>query len=189
VPMIERHLGRLRDSAQALGFECDRHAIRNDIQAVCFTRRIPARLRITLFADGKWTIMQSPLPDAPEEPVPVAVEPLPVSPEDWRLRHKSSERYFYTEALQRAQQRGAFEAVLRREDGLLTEGCFTNLFVERDGILLTPALSLGLLPGVLRGQLIEEGRAQEAELTEGDLSEGLLIGNSLRGLIRARLIG
>ena len=33
-----------------------------------------------------------------------------------------------------------------RDDGLLTEGCFTNLFVERDGKLLTPPAGLGLSP-------------------------------------------
>jgi para-aminobenzoate synthetase/4-amino-4-deoxychorismate lyase len=33
----------------------------------------------------------------------------------------------------------------------VTEGCFTSIFVERDGILLTPPLALGLLPGCCAG--------------------------------------
>ena len=75
-----------------------------------------------------------------------------------------------------------------RDDDLLTEGSFTNIFVERDGKLQTPPASLGLLPGVLRRQLIDEGRAVEANLRLDDLSGGFLIGNALRGLMPATLI-
>ena len=77
--------------------------------------------------------------------------------------------------------------VFERADGQLTEGSFTSLFVERGGRLLTPPRSLGLLPGVLREELIATGRASEAELTRDDLVEGFLLGNALRGLFRARL--
>ena len=74
-----------------------------------------------------------------------------------------------------------------REDGLVTEGSVTNVFVERDGKLLTPPAALGLLPGILRGELLAEGRALEAELTLDDLAAGFFIGNGLRGLLPARL--
>ncbi|MBC7158447.1 MAG: hypothetical protein H5U21_00135, partial [Porphyrobacter sp.] len=47
---------------------------------------------------------------------------------------------------------------------------------------------LGLLPGVGRRRLIEEGRAMEAELTLDDLAAGFWIGNALRGLTRAVLL-
>ena len=82
----------------------------------------------------------------------------------------------------------SFETIFRDAEGFLTEGSFTNLFVERKNILLTPPLARGLLPGVLRARLIEEGRALEADLIEADLAEGFLIGNALRGLVRARFI-
>ena len=72
-------------------------------------------------------------------------------------------------------------------EGQLTEGSRTNLFVERGGRLLTPPLSRGLMPGILRAKLIEEGRAEEAELTPDDLEGEFYIGNIVRGLIPARL--
>ena len=77
--------------------------------------------------------------------------------------------------------------IFRDEAGFLTEGSFTSLFVERGGRLLTPPLARGLLPGILRGRLIDEGRAEEADLVEADLASGFLIGNAVRGLVRARL--
>jgi para-aminobenzoate synthetase/4-amino-4-deoxychorismate lyase len=116
------------------------------------------------------------------------VLPLPVDVGDWRLRHKSSDRHFYEAALAAAQAAGADEALLVSDDGLLTEGSFTSLFVERDGLLLTPPAALGLLPGVLRRSLIEAGRAVEAELTLDDLDHGFLLGNALRGLFAGRLL-
>ena len=69
--------------------------------------------------------------------------------------------------------------------GFVTEGSFTNVFVEHDGRLLTPPLARGLLPGVLRAELIESGRAVEHDLVAGDLITGLHVGNALRGLMPA----
>jgi len=126
----------------------------------------------------------SALEPPPNEPVEVALTPLPISTDDFRLRHKTSDRAFYDEARAAA---GAFEIVFTDPEGMLTEGSLTNLFVERDGVLLTPPLARGLLPGVLRARLLDEGRAKEADLSASDLSRGFLIGNALRGLVRARL--
>jgi para-aminobenzoate synthetase / 4-amino-4-deoxychorismate lyase len=180
---LDRHLARLKASADALGFAFDRHEARNDLQAATF-RAGPSAVRLALSRRGVLAIELRPLVDPPEEPVVVAVVPLPVPAQDLRLRHKTSDRAFYDEARRAA---GTFEIVFRDEAGFLTEGSFTNLFVERGGRLLTPPLARGLLPGVLRGRLIEEGRAEEADLVAADLIHGFLIGNALRGLVRARL--
>jgi para-aminobenzoate synthetase/4-amino-4-deoxychorismate lyase len=83
---------------------------------------------------------------------------------------------------------GAFEAVFTDPEGRVTEGSFTNVFVRGDdGRLLTPPLERGLLPGVLRQRLIDEGTAEEKDLTVADLEHGFLIGNMVRGLMKARL--
>jgi para-aminobenzoate synthetase/4-amino-4-deoxychorismate lyase len=143
------------------------------------------RLRLLLAPSGAASVQLSPLPADPEGVVRVAVAPLPVAPDDWRLRHKTTDRGFYDAA--RVASR-AFEVVFTRPDGRITEGSFTNVFVERDGGLLTPPASLGLLPGILRARLIATGRAREAQLTVADLADGFLIGNALRGLMPARLV-
>lgn len=180
---LERHLNRMKRSADALDFAFDRHMARNDLQAATF-RAGPSLIRLRLSRSGAMAIELRPLPEAPVEPVAVAVRPMPVPPDDFRLAHKTSDRAFYDEA-RRAE--GAFETIFRDEGGFLTEGSFTTLFVERGGKLLTPPLSRGLLPGILRERLIEEKRAVEAELVEADLVHGFLIGNAARGLLRASL--
>lgn len=181
---LERHLARLKRSAAELDFPFDRHAARNDLQAATFRLREPRMVRLRLSRSGAVAIEGRPLPPEPEQPVEVAVVPLPVSPDDFRLRHKTSDRAFYDEP--RAAT-GTFETLFEDPQGYLTEGSFTNLFVERDGRLLTPPLARGLLPGILRERLMEEGEAEEADIEASDLADGFYIGNAVRGLIRARL--
>jgi para-aminobenzoate synthetase/4-amino-4-deoxychorismate lyase len=125
-----------------------------------------------------------PLDPPPEEPVEVALALRPVAGDDFRLRHKTSDRAFYDEAHVAA---GAFELLFHDAEGFLTEGSFTNLFVERGARLVTPPLGRGLLPGVLRARLIDERKAEEGDLVADDLGAGFFIGNAVRGLVRARL--
>jgi para-aminobenzoate synthetase / 4-amino-4-deoxychorismate lyase len=189
VPLIEFHLERMKASAAELGFAFDRHGLRNAIQALCFDLGEASRLRVLAARSGAHAIEVAPLPAALPVPARVALLPLPVAPNDWRLRHKTSDRGFYEEALAVARAAGADEAVFIDDAGLVTEGSYTNVFVEQGGMLLTPPAALGLLPGVLRASLLAGGRAAEAELRIGDLERGFWIGNALRGLVPARLLG
>jgi len=188
IPLLELHLERLRASAEALGFTFDRHAVRNAIQALCFDAEQPAKLRLVASRSGAYALELTAMPDPLPAPATVAVMALPVDSGDWRLRHKTSDRGFYETGLATARAAGAHEVLFLQDDGLVTEGSFTNLFVERDDMLLTPPLALGLLPGVLRRSLVDAGTATEAELTLDDLAGGFLIGNALRGLMPARLL-
>jgi para-aminobenzoate synthetase/4-amino-4-deoxychorismate lyase len=182
---LERHLLRMKESAEALGFAFDRHHARNELQAATFRSNEPKKLRLLLSRSGAITIESRPMPADADEPVAVALAPLPVEARDFRLRFKTSDRSFYDAAREAA---GTFEVLFVDEDGFLTQGSFTNVFVESDGMLLTPPLSRPILPGVLRDQLIADGHAKEAELRPEDLADGFVIGNAVRGLIDAKLV-
>jgi len=184
LPRLPRHMERLAASAAHWRFAFDRHFILNQIQATVGELDRPARLRVVLGPDGNVAVQASSLPPTPERPVEVMLAPLAVDPDDPRLFHKTTDRDFY-DAPRRAC--GTFEVLFVNAHGELTEGSFTSLFVPRGGRLVTPPLSAGLLPGVLRGELLDSGEAIEARLTPADLCDGFLIGNSLRGLIPARL--
>ena len=193
IALLELHLARMKASAAALGFAFDRHALRNQIQALCFELDAPARVRLMVSRSGASALETGPLPAPLGEPVRVAALPHPLDPSDWRLTHKTSDRGFYEEALAAARSLGADEALLVRDGesagGLVTEGSWTSVFAEGpDGVLLTPPATLGLLPGVLREHLIAEGKVREAELSLDDLAHGFWIGNALRGLMRAVLV-
>jgi len=182
IALLERHLARMKASAILFGYPFDRHATRNELQAATFRLRTARRVRLLLGLSGAIAIQVSTMPEMPSAPVPVGIVPHPAEPADFRLAHKTSNRVFYDMARRTA---GTFEVALVDRDGFLTEGSFTNLFVERDGVLVTPPVSRGLLPGVLRAELLETGRAVEGDLIPGDLVGGFFIGNALRGLIPA----
>ena len=189
IALLELHLARMKRSAAALGFQFDRHAARNQIQALCFELDTPAKLRLMSARSGASALEVQPMPTPYDAEVKVVALPNPLDPSDWRLAHKTTDRGFYEDALDAAKSMGAGEAILVRDDGLVTEGSFTNIFVRGDdGVLLTPQARLGLLPGVLREYLIEKGEAREAELTLDDLGDGFQLGNAVRGLFAARLL-
>ena len=181
---LDRHLDRLDASATRFDFPFNRHSARNELQAATFRREAPAMLRLLLSPKGSMAIELKPIPEVPRQPVAVAVRPLPVAADDVRLGFKTTARAFMEEA---RRDGGQYETIFVDPDGHLTEGSYTSIFVERDGKYLTPPIARGLLPGLLRARLIEEGKAEEADLTLADLADGFFIGNVVRGLIRAKL--
>ena len=187
IPLLEAHLSRMKASAAKLGFSFDRHEARNQMHALCFVLDKPSRVRLLASRSGAISLEAQEMPESWPEPARCVVLPLPLDARDWRLRHKTSDRGFYETAQRVAHDHGANEALFVRDDGLLTEGCVTNIFVERDGMLLTPPADLGLLPGVFRQSLLDQGKAREAELTIGDLDDGFFLGNALRHLMPAEL--
>jgi para-aminobenzoate synthetase/4-amino-4-deoxychorismate lyase len=180
---LQRHLDRMRQSATALGFPFNHHEARNELQAATF-RGGPSVVRLLLSPSGAMAIELRDRRPLPEQPVTVAVAPLPVPPDDPRLHHQTSDPVL-EEARAAA---GTFELLFRDAAGFLTQGSCTNLFVERAGTLLTPPLARGLLPGVLRGKLIDAGEARETDLIEADLANGMLLGSVLFGLVRGVLL-
>ena len=142
-------------------------------------------MRLRLSRSGAMAVEVRPLGPPPDGPVAVRLAARSLRADDFRLAHKTSDRSFYDDA--RAAS-GAFELLFTDAEGFLTEGSFTNLFVAKGDKLATPPLSRGLLPGLLRARLIDEGEAAEADLRAEDLAGGFWIGNSVRGLIRARLL-
>lgn len=109
------------------------------------------------------------------------------------LFHKTTLRRLYDE--ERAafvESKGYYEVLFVNENGEVTEGSYTNLFMQKEGKLLTPPVACGLLPGVLRSYLLHEHPEYMAEaiLTRKDLeqAEAVYVGNSVRGLVRVEII-
>src|SRR5687767_1737446 len=125
---LEQHLERMKESAAALGFVFDRHLARNELQAATFRCRDARKIRLLLSATGHMAIESRSMPQVPPQPVAVALVPLPLAPDDLRLRHKTSDRAFYEEARAKA---GTYEVVFVDAEGFVSQGSATNVFVER----------------------------------------------------------
>ncbi len=182
-----RHLARLEQSARYFGLPWDQADIAALLAGAAegFTAE-RMRVRLTLDAQGP-AVSAVELPPNPAR-FRFALAPEPLQSDSLWLAHKTTNRAFYDEPRMRALAAlGVDEVVFLNERGELTEGSITNLFIERDGVLLTPALDCGLLPGTLRAELLAERRAREAVLTLADLdtAQAIWLGNSVRGLLAA----
>lgn len=85
----------------------------------------------------------------------------------------------------KAVQRGLDEVIFLNTRGELCEGTATNIFFVRQGILYTPKLSSGLLPGILRQYVIERYMVQEAVVSPEEILdvEECFVTNSLMGIM------
>lgn len=184
MPLLDYHLARLKQSAVELEFEFDRHSARNELQAATFRLRQKSRVRMLLSRGGALAIEVREHRTWPEPIVKVATVKRPLPSDDWRLRHKTTDRAMYRDALAAG---GTYEVLLLDEEGFPTEGCFSNLFVERGDRLVTPPLGRGVLPGVLRASLLALGEAVEGDVRLQDLHRGFFIGNAARGMVAAQL--
>ena len=125
------------------------------------------------------------------DPIRLVLSRYCLTDEVQRTDIKTTYRDFYDGERERVSAlSGADEVLFLGEDDYLKAGSFTSFFLEREGQLLTPR-GPGLLPGVLRAELLDMGRVIEADLTLDDLKSAdvLYVGNSLRGLMRAEMIG
>ncbi len=175
---LEAHLARMQASSGALGLAFDGAAARTALDAAVAGKAGAHRVRLTLDEGGVHRATAHDLPPNPGH-WSWTLSPDRTHSSDALLRHKTSRRELYD-----APHPGD-EMIFQNERGEITEGSRSNVFVKRDGILLTPPLACGVLPGILRAELLASGRAREAVLTCADLDADLYFGNSLRGLIRA----
>jgi 4-amino-4-deoxychorismate lyase len=184
-PRLAGHMARLAAGAAALGRPC---AGAEAALAGAVRAGVPARVRLTLDAAGA---------------VAVTAAALPASPPVWRLglagarlasgdpwlRIKSTRRAAY-DAARAALPPGLDEAVFLNERGEVCDGTITTLFFDAGEGLATPPLSCGLLPGVLRAEILAAGQCHEAVLPGADLARvRLWVGNALRGMMPATWAG
>jgi len=185
IARLELHLMRMKESANILGFEFDRHDTRNQLHAAIFTADKPSKIRLMLARSGAVAIELSSIASAQNNPMKVGVVKMDAAAGDFRLAHKCTDREIY-DAPRRMHSEWD-EVLFVDGQGYLTEGSYTSIFVLRDGEYITPPLSRGLLPGILRQDMLDNGEAVEGDLKEKDLLDGFFIGNSLRGLMKAKL--
>lgn len=188
--LLEGHLARLKASAAYFGYPHDEAEVRAALEgAVAGLEDARLRVRLLLSEDGKVTVTTAEQPaQGPDAVMRYVISDTRVDSANAFLFHKTTRRELYDREWQHyAETAGADEVLYLNERGELAEGSRTSIFIERDGKLLTPALASGLLPGVLRRDLIASGKAEEAVLTLEDLSsaEAVYVGNSVRGLVRA----
>lgn len=194
--LLDEHMARLEESALYFGYPFIKARAIRDLETLTNAAKSPLRIRLLLHQSGSTSIT------ATEMAIPATGELWNITIADENMEsgnpflyHKTTNRDFYDNARLRAQKthkpETINEVIFLNERQEVTEGSFTNIFIDQgDGKLLTPPVSAGLLRGTLRQSLINEGRASEKTLYLSDLDAArvIYVGNSVRGLIEARLI-
>jgi len=185
---VDRHLARLHAASLAFRF----------VEATAWphvTQGIVAELdrqaglhpsgsfkgRLCMAPGGGIRLEVSPLADTPM-PVRVSWAHRPMPDADAFIRHKTTQRSAYQAFVAPPDY---FDTLLYNAHGEVTEFTIGNVAVCLDGRWVTPPLSAGLLPGVMRATLLAEGRLHEAPVHIGDIARasGLALINSVRGWV------
>jgi branched-chain amino acid aminotransferase len=208
---LDAHLDRLMASAEKLLFSLDRSdlPLTADFEELLKRNELSeARVRLTVSAgsmlgaepDGaaddarrsKLTVCATASPLVPYPPelrakgMNVIISPHKVSPDDPVAGHKCICYLPRLLALRDAQAKGCSEALWFTTGNLLSEGSIANVFLVRDGKLLTPPPDTPVLPGITRAVLIELAsdagvEVEQKPLTINDLldAEEVFLTNSI----------
>ena len=187
---LRLHLARLSRSARRIGFPDPTDATAKLKEAVS-SATTARRTRLTLDRLGQIEVTTAhfaPIPEGTTWKVRIAETRLDSA--DKLLRMKTTRRGVYDTARAEYPSSEVDEVLLLNERGEVCEGTITSVFLDDgSGVLRTPPISCGLLAGVLRTELICQRKARVGRISVHDLTAGTLyMGNSLRGLIPARLL-
>ncbi len=194
ITRLARHLCRLENSAQYWSFAYDRRATESYLNELVSSVDSAKHWRLRLQLNRCGSLSHTLHPFVPDEAptdgelVPLSVSPTPVESKDPFLIHKTSRREVYDRAV--AEVPEGVLPLLVNELGHVTESSIANVVYQMGGSLFTPPTTDGLLPGVLRDELIDEGAVSERSLPVSDLEkvESWWLINSLRGWRRCELL-
>ena len=173
------HIDRMEATCVRLRFGFERGAVLMALgEAV---DNVAARVRVSVNAGGEVAVQIGDM--VPVDRWRVGISDVVLQSDDPWLSVKTSNRGVYDAA--RAALTDLDEVLFLNERGEVCEGTITNVFADLGDGLVTPPVSSGCLPGVLRGEMLASGQAVEGVLTVDDLkrAKAVFVGNSLRGLI------
>lgn len=187
-PLLELHLDRLGDSAAYFDYVFVRDSIRAALHelAASFPSGRPRRVRLLLHSDGRLHLEHAAL-EEPAQPLRVCIAAARTDAGDRFLYHKTTRRPLYAGAFEAASASGFADVLFLNQDGEVTEGAISNVFIEKDGRWATPPVACGLLPGVYRRHMLAtHPEVEERILTLDDLREAdaVYLANAVRGLRR-----
>ena len=197
----DAHFNRLSKSAENLGIPHNLDEIEFFLQEyVHNTKDLNNglwKIRVALSASGGLSIKHTKLEDIIKKNVVFWANDLigrtsgVMNSNDPLLMHKTSSRASYDLAYSEAEKNGGFDAIFVNEKNEVTEGGRSNVLIRKKGVMLTPPLECGLLPGIMRGELLnsEDYLIREEIIRKKDVKADteIYLCNSLRGLFKVKL--
>lgn len=200
---LTEHMDRMCNSAAYFEFKFDRKNV--EVQLNSYAERFDSaaayKVRLLLHPSGQINITHSDMPAIDLDAVyNLALSDVVLEKSNVFTRHKTTKRAILDQAREKAKAETLNDSATQQIDevmfcnrqGFITEGSFTTIFVESDGVFYTPPLSAGLLNGVLRRHLLDtqpdKYKIKNIKFTDLKSTDTIYVGNSVRGLITARLL-
>ena len=187
--VLPEHLARLMASAEYFSYPCSAERVDSYLQGLVESfSSTPQRVRLLLHADGLLEATSLAMETTSSRLLKLRFARSPVDSRDPQLFHKTTRRGIYDTALDEAG--AADEVILWNERGDVTECCTANLVIEKDGVLVTPSMTCGLLPGTYRAFLVRRGVIKEAVISREDLQKSprIYLINAVRKWRKAELL-
>jgi len=151
---LSRHMRRAINTAISIGLKLPpEDFVRQSLKLLLTQEHHPRGfIRLSFAANGKWAAVHLPYVEIS------APAKLLTYPQALVIDRKPIKSYPYThrlEILDAVKKRGYDEAIVTNGDGKVCEGAVTNLLLKIEDQWITPPLSDGVLPGVVRALVIE----------------------------------
>ncbi|HEZ7218807.1 TPA: bifunctional anthranilate synthase component I family protein/aminotransferase class IV [Neisseria meningitidis] len=192
--LLDRHLCRLKTSAQALNLPLPDGCENQIKQYIADLPDGVFRVKALLASDGI-SLSRAVLNHLADKQR-VIISPTILPAQNYLRRFKTTHRALYDQAWQTAETQGAFDSLFFNSDGILLEGGRSNVFVKHRGQWLTPSLDLDILNGIMRQAVLDEpqkylhtNQVIETHITQKTLQEAeeIRLSNALRGVFAAAL--
>ncbi|WP_127202010.1 bifunctional chorismate-binding protein/class IV aminotransferase [Neisseria meningitidis] len=192
--LLDRHLCRLKTSAQALNLPLPNGCENQIKQYIADLPDGAFRIKALLASDGI-SLSRAVLNHLADKQR-VIISPTILPAQNYLRRFKTTCRTVFDQAWQTAETQGAFDSLFFNSDGILLEGGRSNVFVKHRGQWLTPSLDLDILNGIMRQAVLDEpqkylqtNQVIETHITQKTLQEAeeIRLSNALRGVFAAAL--
>lgn len=156
------------------------------------------RLKFIAYREGRETRFIAMLRPLPEHPGTVTLQPVIVSGSDSSLRRYKSMNYGeFLLAREKAVASNHYDALVLEKEGGILETTTANIFFMKGKAMVTPPLESPILPGIMRGRLIElcrnvslfDIREEPIHVNEIEEYDASFLTNSLFGILPVRAIG
>ncbi|EGC56091.1 aminodeoxychorismate synthase [Neisseria meningitidis M13399] len=192
--LLDRHLCRLKTSAQALNLPLPDGCENQIKQYIADLPDGAFRIKALLASDGI-SLSRAVLNHLADKQR-VIISPAVLPAQNYLRRFKTTCRALFDQAWQTAETQGAFDSLFFNSDGILLEGGRSNVFIKHRGQWLTPSLDLDILNGIMRQAVLDEpqkylqtNQVIETHITQKTLQEAeeIRLSNALRGVFAAAL--
>ena len=180
--LLDQHLQRMLNTSEFFGFECDLEKAKEELTELSKNLNGRQKIRLLLNKYGEFKAEALSIPDRlPTLKLKLASEAADTS--GIFVKYKTTNRKIY----EKHKQSDCDDTLLFNHKNEVCETCIGNFAYKLEGNWYTPPVECGILEGIYRRKLLDEGKLRERIITLDELklvSEMAVI-NSVRGWMQA----